>query len=369
MWRIIRALNRLMRVCAFIFSVAIAVTCFLSGPSLGGTIEKEDKLGEQVAKEVEQRWEVVSDPYQVALVEMVLDRCVPFVERKLNYRIKIIEEEAPNAFAIPGGRIYVTSGMMNFVKSDDELAAIVAHELVHSDKNHILRQAARNQKLTIGALLIAVASKGKGPAMLLANLAQVAIMNAYSKDFEREADLGGLHILVKAGYAPSASVTVLERLKMEQLKRPYVDPGIYMDHPKTEERIDYILKAMKEENLPINRKIPLGLLRPRIEKKDGRLNLWVDDVVVCWGPPLSAVLKSLERFASVIEEDLKLETAPYDVDVVTTKRGEALRIGKSIALKSEDLCESMPALEEIRHNLITALENAKKQHPMANYFR
>lgn len=361
-------LGKLIGRAVFALAVLILTGFVLSGSSFAHS-DDEDKLGEKVAKEVEQRWEVVTDPYKVALAEMVLDKCAPFAERKLNYRIKVIEEKSPNAFAIPGGRIYITTGMLDFARSDDELAAVIAHEIVHSDKNHILRQASRNQKLTIGALLVAVASKGQGAVMLLANLAQVAIMNAYSRDFEREADLGALHILQEAGYEPSAAVTVLERLKMEQLKRPYVDPGIFMDHPKTEERIDYILKAMEKEGLQVNRKIPLGLLRTKVVEAAERYNLLVDDLVVCWGPKVPEVFEILERLAHVIDENLKLETAPYDIAIMETKEGKALRIGRAIALYNKDMREGMPSLEEIRKRLVLALENAKKQHPAANYFR
>ncbi len=196
----------------------------------------------------------------------------PFTDRDLQYEVRLIDEERPNAFALPGGRIYLTTGMLDFCRSDDELASILAHELVHTDRKHGMIQSARNQRLSIGALAVIIATGGQGAAPILANLAQVAIMNSYSKDMEREADTMGLKMLSQADYEPAAAVTVMERLQEEELKRHYVDPGIFAAHPKTRERVQTLIGIIRENGWPLERKNALRLLRTGITEEDGLLS-------------------------------------------------------------------------------------------------
>ena len=152
--------------------------------------EKEVALGRKVCEQVEKRWERVADPVRIARLEVILQRLVPETQRPLEYEVRVISEDQPNAFSLPGGFMYFTTGMLGFAKSDSELAAVMAHEMVHTEKKHIMIQSARNERLSILALAIAIASQGKAAAMIMANIAQVAILNAYSRDLEKEADSG-----------------------------------------------------------------------------------------------------------------------------------------------------------------------------------
>ncbi|MFP4482412.1 MAG: M48 family metallopeptidase [Thermovirgaceae bacterium] len=350
--------------------VLLLFACCGISAAEGELSERERKLRDRTIKQVEEHWEVVKDPSRSALVEMIGSRCAALAERDLAYSFRLLSDDRPNAFTIPGGVIYVSTGMLDFVRSDDELAAILSHEIVHADKDHVMRQVARNQKLSVASLLLTVASGGAAPVAVLSNLIAVAVQNDYSRDFEQEADRGSVEILHGAGYSPSATVTVLERLQEEEVKRPYVDPGVYRTHPRTEERVRDIISYMHDQGLTIERKEPLGLLVPEVLcsgdacvfRLDGR-EIWRGP----WRPGTKDVLKKLER---AVSQSLQLETAPYDIHVIKQGGTERLLIERTVAVDATDVPPEMAeSLGPLRDSLVRALQAAKSIHPVAEYFR
>lgn len=353
-------------------AVLVLVFLLLAGSCVQaaeGLSEQERKLRDRTIEQVEKHWEIVKDPARAALVEMTGSRCAAFATRDLDYSFRLISEEQPNAFTIPGGVIYVTTGMLDFVRSDDELAAILSHELVHADKNHVMRQVARNQKLSVGTLLLTIASGGAGPVAILSSLVQVAVRNEYSQDFEREADRGSIEILHEAGYSPSATVTVLERLREEEAKRPYVDPGVFRTHPRTEERVRRIISFIRENDLSLERKVPLRILIPEIKCGRDFCVLTVDGGEIWSGPPSPETRKTLEKLEEAIEKGLQLETAPYDIHVLERKGNKKLLIGRTVAADQAEAPPGAASLDAVREALVRALQSAKRTHPVAEYFR
>ena len=354
--------------CLFLFLILAAHPAEPSEDK--GMGSREEKLREQVSRQIEEHWELVCDPAVVARTSMLLQRLLPYTERDLPYEVRIVQEETPNAFAIPGGLVYLTSGMIDFCRSDDELSGIIAHELTHTDKNHIMTQVARNQKLSLAALLVIVASKGQGAAPVLANLAQVAIMNSYSRDLEREADLGGLDKLHSAGYSPAGMVTVMERLSEEQLKHPWVDPGIYMDHPDTKERIGYLVDSIRRNGWPLHRKDSLKLLRTDVSRKDGYIELRIDGDPVWACPETGAAAERLTRAADILDESFQMELAPYDIQVMDHAGSRVLRVGRSVVATLDDVERfGLESLDDLRESLLAVLQNAKIAHPMGKYLQ
>ncbi|WP_282012935.1 M48 family metallopeptidase [Pyramidobacter piscolens] len=311
--------------------------------------------------------EFVEDPLVTARVRGIFNRLTPWVKRPLPYNVHVVKEKSPNAFCIPGGNIYVTTGLIDFVRSDAELAFVMAHELSHADGKHGIIQMERNQKLSLAALAIAVASRGAGAAMVLSNVAAVAVSNAYSRDLEQEADLGAVTIAENAGYELSAGVTVMESLAAEELKQPWVDPGVYRDHPKISERIHYIASAVESKGHKIQRKDVLKLLIPRLGEEGGRLLLRVDDTVIVQAPASSESRQIFEGARMVLQRALQMETPVYDIRVDEAGgRPSAVYIGVSCVLR-EPLPKGANSLGHVRLQLVKALTEARKKHPMANY--
>ncbi len=123
-------------------------------------LQKEIALGQKVSADVEKQWERVADPALCARLNMALNRMVPYLSRPLPYEVRVVREDMVNAFSLPGGIVYFTTGMLNFLRSDAEIAAILAHELIHADKRHVMIQAARSSKISLAALVLLIASHG-----------------------------------------------------------------------------------------------------------------------------------------------------------------------------------------------------------------
>lgn len=329
--------------------------------------EKEIALGKRVCEDVEKRWERIVDPIRVARLEVLLQRLVPETQRPLDYEVRVISDDQPNAFSLPGGFLYFTTGMIDFARSDSELAAVMAHEMVHTEKKHVMIQSARNERLSLLALAVAVASKGEAAAVIMANIAQVAILNAYSRDLEKEADLGALKMLNATGFPVAAAVTVMERLSEERLKHPYVDPGVFMDHPDLPERIAYMARMIGDAGWPMHRKEPLHLLRTGIDEREKRLFLAVDGKPVWSGPQEAQSRAFLEETARRLDRFLQMELLPSDITVGRDERGPFLRVGPGVITRETDLPKGMSSLEDFSKSLRKALIDAQRAHPMGRY--
>ncbi|MGI6253166.1 MAG: M48 family metallopeptidase [Aminivibrio sp.] len=331
-------------------------------------IEKEIALGRKVVEEVESVWERVADPALTARLSMLLGRFLPHMSRPLPYEIRVVREKTHNAFSLPGGTIYFTTGMLEFLRTDAEVAAIMAHELIHADNRHVMIQTARASRINLAALALMIVSKGSAGPMMLTNLLQVAVTNSYSKDLEREADKEGFRILVEAGFPSAAMVTVLEAMDYEQIKQPLVDLGVYMTHPDMSERIAYILKTADEKKIPIRRKYALNLLKPSVESSGGKTVLMLDEKPV-WTlredeESKMAALEAAEKLA----ENLQMETAPYEIRLVTPGGRKTLAVGNA-AVAREPLPEGAQSLESLRESLVQALGDARDRHRGAKYLR
>ena len=357
---------RFRRGCLFLLFAAFLV--LLSSPSWAESLDRELAAGRKAAEEVEKQWERVADPAVTARLQMLLERFLPFLSRPLPYEVRVIREKMVNAFSLPGGIIYFTTGMLGFLRTNDETAAILAHELIHADRRHALIQTARSSRISLAALAVMIATHGAAGPMILTGLLQVAITNSYGQDLEREADREGFRILVKAGFSPAAMLTCLEAMQFEQLKHPYVDPGVYMTHPELAERIDYILATARTEGVPLHRKEALHLLRTRVEEGDGKVRLFIDGTEA-WNAPSGVAVRALfEDAAAKISASLQMETAPYDIQVISSPRGRILLI-EGAAMASEPLPEGIPPLEDLRSGIMAALSSAQRSHQGAKYHR
>ena len=182
------------------------------------------------------------------------DKTFPFT-----WHFFVIDEKDVNAFSLPGGYVYINSGLLKFVHTDDELAGVLAHEITHAAHHHIQslshEQAKMNTEMIAGLLAAIVAHVNPRD---IANLAagaqytQMGILNThYSQAAERDADHGGTLLLQKAGYNPVAMLTFMQRLSDIEARSPKFEMGILMDHPYTTERVGLINAELTGMNVPI----------------------------------------------------------------------------------------------------------------------
>lgn len=334
------------------------------------TIPKEIKIGKKTAEQVEKQYIRVHDPSREAKLAMIANRIKPYLQRDLQYNVRILEMKEPNAFSLPGGFTYISTGMLDFLKSDDETAAILAHEFVHADRAHGIVQAARNNRLNLLTLagMIAATQGGGMAAAMLSSAIQTAVMGAYSIELEKEADARGIDVMYKAGYNPAAMLTTMERLQIERMKRAYVDPGIFQTHPEIEERVRAALKYMKDNGIEIDRKTVVKRLKTKVEENEGRTVFTIDGKTFVDLPEGGRSLKFLNVLKDRLDGTLALELAPYDVTVHGRAGDQSLIIKGRVVLREKEMPEEMPPLTEIRERIITALKDARRENPLADYY-
>ena len=171
----------------------------------------------------------------------------------------VIDEKDVNAFSLPGGYVYINSGLLKMVRSDDELAGVLGHEITHSEHHHLQALSHEQSKMTtemMGILLAAIVAHVNSRDM--ANLAagtqytQMGILNTrYSQAAERDADHGGTIFMAKAGYNPVGMLTFMQLLQQISDRGPAVELGILQDHPLTPERVSAITAQLKEMHVDI----------------------------------------------------------------------------------------------------------------------
>ncbi len=234
-------------------------------PTHADQTSDETKLGAQAAKEIESHYRVVTDPALVERLDRVSSALVPVVDRHdLNYTFKILDIPGVNALGVPGGWIYVTRGMMRFVRTDHELAAVLAHELTHVVHRHYYIQQERQSRM-LPALILAAAlsvlAHSAAPLYGVSFATKGALAN-YQRDLEKDADLTGVSYLTKTGYSPVAMLTLMEHLSQADKLAGQPDLGpLYQDHPIPDERVAYIQRDLVARGIPLVRRIPGGYLR------------------------------------------------------------------------------------------------------------
>ncbi|MEN6582025.1 MAG: M48 family metalloprotease [Armatimonadota bacterium] len=185
------------------------------------------------------------------------------------YTFDIVEDKDINAFSVPGGHIYVYRGLLNFVQSDHELAGVVAHEVTHAAHHHMVyllkKQASLNNQLAI-ALLATMLSGAKSAdvnnVVMGVQLFQIAKLNGYGMQAERDADYGAVTYTRDAGYNPVGLLTFMERLA----KRPeLVDLGIYRSHPLDADRVAAAKNVLTSMKIPINRRLTTNAISAEVK--------------------------------------------------------------------------------------------------------
>lgn len=166
---------------------------------------------------------------------------------RVTWRFQAVRDPQPNAFALPNGSIYVTTGLLSLVDNESQLAAIIAHELTHVMRRHTYQHNRSNRKkfltMNIMAAIGAYAPMGAVGAVIMvvttvAPFIMVATMYGYSRELEREADLKGIDMMISAEYPPEEMIQVM-RLLDKDIEGENIRL-FYNDHPSLDERIKYL---------------------------------------------------------------------------------------------------------------------------------
>lgn len=196
----------------------------------------EQVLGEAVAASVKLEYnEYKADPATLNWVNGIFDRVKAHTERDLNYNLTLLDTDIVNAFAVPGGHIFVTRGLLNKAKSDDDLAGVIGHEIGHVEAKHSMKNL---QHQAIYAIIMNYVEKktNKDISTSLDILNMFRTLK-YSRENEYEADSYGVRLGAAAGYNPYGMVSFLGVLKELDPHDPSRIEVSLRTHPPTSERI------------------------------------------------------------------------------------------------------------------------------------
>ncbi len=205
--------------------------------------DREQQIGAAVAQEIEKTFKVVDDVDMNERVDRITAKIAAASDRKeLVYVAKVIEPKDPrggeedtvNAVSLPGGYIYVFKGLMDYIKTDDQLAAVIAHEIAHVAARHSIKHLEASYS-NIVAVIAAMQVDGRLAGGI--NAATTAMFFNYSQEDELQADRLGIKYMAAAGYDPQGMVKMLEALQVYDRKQP-IRPKMYgRTHPYVYQRI------------------------------------------------------------------------------------------------------------------------------------
>jgi len=223
------------------------------------------KLGAAAFQQTEKKTPVSADGHTVAYVSCVANA----ITRELpngggNWDVKVFESKDINAFALPGGKIGVYTGLLKVTQTQDQLAAVIGHEVSHVLAGHSNERVSQEQATNVGLQVASVVIGGNG-AVSSAALgalglgAQYGILLPFSRTHESEADLLGLDLMSKAGFDPRQAVNLWQNMARLGGEKP---PEFASTHPSDATRIRQI-EARLPQDLPLYEQARAGGKRPQ----------------------------------------------------------------------------------------------------------
>jgi beta-barrel assembly-enhancing protease len=203
------------------------------------TLDQEIALGKQLSIEVEKQAKIVDDSIVSEYINRLGQNLARNSDVTFPITFKLIESDEINAFTLPGGFVFINSGLFKASGNEAELAAAIAHEIGHAAARHATRQASRNQLVGYGSIPLSVFGGLAGlAARQAANAAAPMAFMKFSREFETEADLLGIQYLWKSGYDPNAAVDFFEALQSTEHREPGRVARLFRTHPLTSDRIE-----------------------------------------------------------------------------------------------------------------------------------
>ena len=228
------------------------IICSIISPkvALGITIQEEEELSREFMKLILSQFEIIKDPLIVNYVNDIGLKIVSTLPpQPFSYHFYVIKEDTYNAFATPAGHIFIYSGLLEAMDSEEELACILAHEISHVTCRHISQKIERAEKVSIATLAGVVAGVllGTAGASAAANAVTLGSMAAgqsfalaYGREDERQADQIGLNVLREAGYNGKGLISTLKKMRSKRWFDSNQIPTYLTTHPASEERMAYI---------------------------------------------------------------------------------------------------------------------------------
>ena len=237
--------------------IGIAVTVSLLG--CGISQQQEVQMGQQYVQQINAQLPIIQDPELNRYINVLGDSIARLTSRKdLDWQFFIVDAQEVNAFAVPGGFVYVNRGLIQRADQMDELAGVLGHEIGHVVRRHTVKQMEKAQGANIGVTLACVLtsicnSQAAGAAI---NIAGGAVFAKFSRQDEAEADAEGVKNTVRAGISTVGMVTMFRKLLEERKTRPGAVESWFLTHPLEEDRITAVQSMINA--IPPNQLAQLG---------------------------------------------------------------------------------------------------------------
>jgi predicted Zn-dependent protease len=215
--------------------------------------EQEKKIGQQMHVQIVQTMGVYDDARLQEYVQQLGETLAKQSHRpELDWKFTVVDTDDVNAFATPGGFVYISRGLMHYLASEAELAAVLGHEIGHITARH---SAQRQSQSTVAGVLGAAAAIFTGQPAVgdLANIAGQAVISGYGREQELEADRLGAEYLARTGYDPDAMIRVVRVLKEQEMferdraraegRNPRIYHGVFASHPDNDKRLQEVVAA------------------------------------------------------------------------------------------------------------------------------
>jgi len=213
-----------------------------SGNTQALTIQEERELGERILQEVKKRWPIVQEPSINAYIRNIGQGILkPLGPQTFEFQFYVLNSPEINAFAVPGGKVFLNSGLILLVENEDELAGVIAHEIGHAIARHIAKRGEKTKKVslaTLGAILAGIFLGGPATEAIVTTTvaASETALLKYSREDEEEADFLGLKFMNQAGYNRQGMITMLKKLRRTQGPASGDPPAYLLTHPALEAR-------------------------------------------------------------------------------------------------------------------------------------
>ncbi|HUH11677.1 MAG TPA: M48 family metallopeptidase, partial [Longimicrobiales bacterium] len=221
---------------------ALLATTTLGAAACGISQQQELEIGQQYASQINRELPLVEDRDVVRYINQLGNQIARHGGRNLSYRFYVVNTDVINAFAVPGGHVYINRGLIDRTDNLSELAGVLAHEIAHVEARHGVEQMEKAQTANLG-LNVAYILLGRTPGGLESaaiNVGGGLYFAQHGREAEREADAMAVPLMVNAGIHPQGLATFFFELLAERKRSPNTIEQWFSTHPLTEERIEAV---------------------------------------------------------------------------------------------------------------------------------
>jgi predicted Zn-dependent protease len=228
-------------------TVAIAAAGLLA--ACGVSQQQEVQMGQQEAQQVSAQLPMVQDAYIQNYVNTLGQRIASRTSRAdLNWQFQVVNSDVVNAFALPGGFVYVNRGVLARADNMSEVAGVLGHEIEHVVRRHSVKQMEQAQGANVGVGILCALTGvcQSGVAQAAINIGGTAVFAKFSRTDEVQADEGGFNNLIRAGINPRGMLSLFQKLLAEEQSGNSNVAAWFSDHPGTSDRIADIQRMLNQ---------------------------------------------------------------------------------------------------------------------------